>query len=163
MPTREYMSYRLQHDSQLLIADLGKYRTKTNFYSRHSVWESARRIEGDVWWRGLCASQPLQPLACRLLTARPSVGECERDWSVQGAIHTKTRKRLSNEKVERVKCIKQNLKYSSFAISPKQTVGKTRTGKETQAIVGYQKDFFEWALTDSESESDATSDVESES
>jgi len=146
----------------VVMADLANYRTKTDFYSRSYLWESAKTLGPDIWWRGFCASQPLQTLACRLLSARPSVGGCERDWSVQGAIHTKTRNRLKNERVEKLKSIKQNLRYSSFAIGENKSDGKVKTGNEKagDSVEEFENDIFEWPVTDSES--DVSSDDDDE-
>lgn len=103
-------------DKALLMADLAAYRTNTDFYQREYLWESANSLQPAVWWRGLCASQPLEPLASRLHSVPPTSAGCEKDWSLQASIHTQKRKRLKNERIKKLKAIKQNMQYTANAL-----------------------------------------------
>ncbi|CAH0561745.1 unnamed protein product [Brassicogethes aeneus] len=86
-------------DGGKLIANLAQYRTRTGFFSRESIWKCLINTNPDVWWQGLCTTQPLTPFASRLLNGIPSSAACERNWSAHGNIHTSLRNRLSGQRV----------------------------------------------------------------
>ncbi|KAK3918205.1 Zinc finger BED domain-containing protein 4 [Frankliniella fusca] len=118
----------------LVLADLAAYRTASGFYEREYLWESAKELKPTVWWGGLCASQPLEPLASRILSVPPTSAGCERDWSIQASIHSKNKNRFKNERVEKLKAVRQNLKYSVNALLPKKTKKKLAPSKSTENV-----------------------------
>ena len=128
----DYISKQCIHlnlDKAAIMADLASYRTCTGFYERDYLWESANSLKPAVWWGGLCASQPLEPLASRILSVPPSSAGSERDWSIQSSIHTKTKNRFRNDRVEKLKAVRQNLQYSTNALFPEK---KKRKPNETE-------------------------------
>jgi len=169
-------SIHLGLDKASVIADLAAYRTKSGFYSRDYLWDSANSVKPEVWWGGLCASQPLQPMASRFLSVPPTSGGCERDWSIQGAIHTKPRNRLKNERVEKLKAIKQNLQYSAHAlvtkkkkkkecpnVSPNSSFCSDGTRDEEEIVREMELVVSDWSDSDScgiSSDSDSDSDFD---
>jgi len=99
-----------------VVANLAEYRTKTGFYSLHTLWSSLQYLVDPVaWWNGLCTSQSLRPIAARLLQLPPTSAACERNWSTFNHIHSKKRNRTTNERVEKLVAVTANLKLSDCA------------------------------------------------
>jgi hypothetical protein len=102
-------SNHLKLDTGKVISNVAEYRSSSGFWSRKSIWESAKYINPTTWWSGLCTAQPLNPLASRLLQVPPTSAACERNWSAFGNIHTKLRNRLTTGNVEKLVAIRWNL------------------------------------------------------
>lgn len=94
-----------------VMSNVAEYRNSSGFWSRKSVWESAKHINSTVWWSGLCNGQSLNPLASRLLQVPPTSAASERNWSAFGNVHTKLRNRLSTANVEKLVAIRWNLDF----------------------------------------------------
>ena len=100
-----------------MLANLAELRTKTGFFSNDSLWMAVAYTKPAVWWGGLCADQPLYPLAQRLFNVPPTSASCERNWSTHGFIHSKSRNRLRNERVQKQVAIKSNLRFTANTVS----------------------------------------------
>lgn len=62
------------------------------------------------WWRQQDCSSNLKQLAIYSLSINPTMGAAERNWSVHGFIHSKTRNRLTNPRVQKLVYLFQNLR-----------------------------------------------------
>ncbi|XP_026278350.2 uncharacterized protein LOC113206468 [Frankliniella occidentalis] len=100
-------------DEGAVIASLAAFRTRTGFFAHEGVWRAADTCVPNVWWAGVCATEPIAPLARRILSLPPSVAECERNWKLRKFIHSKTRNRLLNERVRKLVATKAALKEPS--------------------------------------------------
>ncbi|CAH2006273.1 unnamed protein product [Acanthoscelides obtectus] len=110
------MARSLNLDVGKVVANLAQFRTKTGFFSRNSLWDSANRTHPVIWWQGLSTTQPLMPIASRILNGPPSSASSERNWSLHGLIHTSKRNRLSQDKIQKLVII-----HSNLVINEKQT------------------------------------------
>ncbi|CAH1997063.1 unnamed protein product, partial [Acanthoscelides obtectus] len=110
------MARSLNLDVGKVVANLAQFRTKTGFFSRNPLWDSANGTHPVIWWQGLCTSQPLMPIASRILNRPPSSASSERNWSLHGLIHTGKRNRLSQDKIQKLVSI-----HSNLVINGKQT------------------------------------------
>lgn len=55
----------------------------------------------------------------RLFNVPSSSAVCERNWSTHGFVHSKTRNRLTNVRVQKQVAIKTNLRFTANALSEK--------------------------------------------
>ena len=93
-----------------VMASLAKFRAKDGLWSGEGVWASAEHISAATWWKGLCRSEAVSPIASVILQIPPTSALSERNWSLFGNTHTKTRNRLTNDRVEKLVAIRSNLK-----------------------------------------------------
>ncbi|XP_064475765.1 uncharacterized protein LOC135389662 [Ornithodoros turicata] len=110
----DWLSSQAKHfhlDRGIVLSNFAEYRAHRGIWSRDGLWESAKHCSPSTWWEGLCAKQPLTPLACSLLQIPPSSASCERNWSEAGNIHTKLRNRLTTERVEKLLFVHSNLNF----------------------------------------------------
>ncbi|CAK9305029.1 unnamed protein product [Gordionus sp. m RMFG-2023] len=91
------------------MGNLAEYRSKQGFYKGAGIWESSIQTKQLIWWKGLCTNQPLCQVAVRCLSIPPSSASSERVWSAFGKIHSKTRNRIKNERVEKLISIRHNM------------------------------------------------------
>ncbi|KAM6453426.1 uncharacterized protein PHA67_019283 [Liasis olivaceus] len=94
-----------------ILSNVAEYRISSGIWARNAFWDSAKHIPPATWWQGLCTTQPLIPLASRLLQISASSAACERIWSVFVNIHTKSRNKLTCERVEKLVSIHANLTF----------------------------------------------------
>ncbi|XP_052130461.1 uncharacterized protein LOC113212587 [Frankliniella occidentalis] len=119
------MCTHLNYDCGLVISNLARFRNsegiwavkETNTGSFHSIWSAANHCTPSSWWKGICADEPLCPLACRILSLPASAAACERVWSGYSNTHTKKRNKLAVERVTKLVQIKSNLKLFSSVSS----------------------------------------------
>lgn len=109
-----------------VIANAAMYKSKSGFYGRPILWEVASQNDCDpvTWWKGLCANQPLQPIATRLLQLIPSSAASERNWSTHQLIHSKKRNRLLGKRVEKLVAVRSNLYLLD------ENIGKKKCSRE---------------------------------
>ncbi|MCF3329668.1 hAT transposon family protein, partial [Escherichia coli] len=53
-------------------------------------------ISSATWWKGVCGSEALFPVASIILQIPPTSAASELNWSLFGNTHTKARNRLTN-------------------------------------------------------------------
>ncbi|XP_041364336.1 uncharacterized protein LOC121379753 [Gigantopelta aegis] len=103
------MAHHLELDEGRVLACLAKYLAKDGLWKGEGVWASAQHISAATWWKGLCGTEILSPIASIILQIPPTSASCERNLSLFGSIHTKVRNRLTNAKVEKLVSIRSNL------------------------------------------------------
>ncbi|KAK6171875.1 hypothetical protein SNE40_018299 [Patella caerulea] len=103
------------------MASLAKYRSNDGLWKGESIWASSKYISASTWWKGLCASEAISSIASLILAIPPSSAASERIWSLLGTTHTKVRNRLPNERVEKLVCIRSNLKLFEADNDPSTT------------------------------------------
>lgn len=102
-------SFPMNEPTTNILANFAQYKSRDSVYSNQSVWESAQFVTPLVWWRGFFKSQCLSSVALCLFTIPPSSAACERIFSAFSLTHTRTRNRLSNERVSKLVSIRSNL------------------------------------------------------
>ena len=90
-------------------------------------------MSAATWWKGLCGSEPLAPVASIIPQIQPSSAASERNWSLFGNTHTKVRKRLTNVRVEKLVGIWANLGLLSLTQSHPQQGWKVTLKRKTQS------------------------------
>lgn len=86
------------------------YRRGT--FSNDDIWDAfdSYTDPGD-WWHERNASSPqLRELAILALSLHPTSGGAERNWSTHGFLHSKSRNRLTNPRIEKLVFLFQNLR-----------------------------------------------------
>ncbi|GAB0091238.1 hypothetical protein DMENIID0001_060560 [Sergentomyia squamirostris] len=77
------------------------------------MWADSDQMDAISWWKFWASSKSLTNglgfIAIRLLEAPATSASVERSFSMQGAIHTKTRNRLVDKRIEKLLYIKFNL------------------------------------------------------
>ena len=87
----------------IIWAQLLHYRAKSGVFSPSDIWEDAQLVDGVTWWKCHGTIAPnLQQLAITLLSIPTSSAVSERCWSVMGNIHSDSRNRLTDDKVEKL-------------------------------------------------------------
>ncbi|XP_040076165.1 zinc finger BED domain-containing protein 4-like [Ixodes scapularis] len=104
---------RMCLDVGKVLSNLAEYQVQSGAWSRKALEDSAKHIPPSTWWQGLCASEPLAPIACRLLQVPPSSAACERNWSKFSGVHTKSRNRLKGHRVQKLVFVRSNLELRS--------------------------------------------------
>ena len=99
----------LKLDTGIVMASLATFRAKDGLWRSESIWNSAKHVLSATWWKGICSGEALAPVASILLQIPPSSASSQRNWSVFGSTHTKSRNRLINQRVEKIVAIKSNL------------------------------------------------------
>ena len=95
----------------------GVYKELLDCWNRTGVFQNNIRWASFVnyrdpadWWRLQDCTQHLKDLAIYALSINPTTGAAERNWSVHGFLHNKSRNRLSNPRVEKLVYLFQNLR-----------------------------------------------------
>ena len=159
-----------------VLKNLAEFRTETGIWQNESVRNAASRLEPRIWWQGLCAEQPLESIASRLLSLPVSQAECERTWSCFDRVHTKKTNRMKNDKV--VKSVKflMNLAYASDLVKKKKapllqpkdnlaapdpelsSSSRESEGTEDASDTEVEFEYFNWQSVPSESSSESDED-----
>ena len=87
-----------------LLAELIKVMEKKSPFDNVFMWETASSSEDPIlFWRIYEGASPeLIKLATLALSIAPTSGSAEQNWSTFGFIHSKSRNRLTNERVEKL-------------------------------------------------------------
>ena len=67
------------------------------------MWDDAQLVDGITWWK--ChgnEAKHLQNMAIRVLSIPTSSAASERCWSAMGNIHSESRNRLTDDRVEKL-------------------------------------------------------------
>ncbi|XP_033988379.1 uncharacterized protein LOC117484064 [Trematomus bernacchii] len=115
------MSDHLGLDKGKVLGSLAKYRTKQGLWEGDGIWQACQHISAATWWKGLCGSEALAPVASIILQIPPSSAASERNWSLFGNTHTKVRNRLTNVRVEKLVGIRANLRLFEPDTEPSST------------------------------------------
>ena len=97
-----------------ILLNLANYKTREEKFSSDILWEStfSPKFNPRTWWAGLLEGEPLSKIASTLLSIPPSSASIERIWSQFSAVHSKSRNRLKNARVNKQIFIKSN--YNLF-------------------------------------------------
>ena len=146
----------LHLDCSKVMANLAEYRMNSDLWSRESVRNAAKSIKPHVWWQGMCAGEELTPIAARLLRLPPHSISSERVWSGYGRIHSKTRNRLKNEKVQKLVTLQMSLRLQSGQYPKKRSSKrKIRSVRQDEQEKDTERDLSDRSSTeDSSSEDD---------
>lgn len=118
----------LQIDQGLVMANLAEYRTNTGLFGLPKIMESSSHCSPDVWWKGLATNEAISPIASKLLSVPCTSAACERNWSVFGKVHTKSRNRLKIDRVEKLVAIRSNLNIvDNHRAAKKQRINEVET------------------------------------
>lgn len=90
----------LHLDEGNVLANLTKFHAKD---WKGEVWASAWCVSTATWWKGLCGSGALSPIASGMLQTPLTSAASERNWSLFGI------NKLANEKVEKLVAIRSKL------------------------------------------------------
>ncbi len=115
------MSHRLGLDEGKVLGSLAKYRTRQGLWEWDGIWQSCQHISASTWWKGLCGSEALAPVAYIILQIPPTSAASERNWSLFGNIHTTVGNRLMNASVEKLVAIRANLRLFEPDTEPSST------------------------------------------
>lgn len=75
------------------------------------VWKSFQNYEDPAnWWLEMGCSTTMKELAVWALSVSPTTGAAERNWSTHSFIHSKARNRLTNERIQKLVYLFQNLR-----------------------------------------------------
>lgn len=126
------ISGHLGLDKGKVLGSLAKFRTKQGLWKGDGIWQSCQHISASTWWKGLCGSEALAPVASIILQIPPSSAASERNWSLFGNTHTKVRNRLTNERVEKLVAIRANLRLFEPDTEPSSTRLDSDTEEEEE-------------------------------
>jgi len=115
------MSRHLGLDEGKVLGSLAKYRTKQGLWEGDGIWQTSQHISASTWWKGLCGSEALAPVASIILQIPPTSATSERNWSLFGNTHTKVCNRLTNAWVEKLVAIRANLRLFESETEPSTT------------------------------------------
>lgn len=87
-------------------------------------------IDPCVWWQTFAFNQSLFAIASRVLTIPPSTAASERNWSVFSNTHTKTRNRLTKDRVNKLVTVRANLRLNDSVIYEKSSSDASETEEE---------------------------------
>ncbi len=137
------MSHRLGLDEGRVLGSLAKYRTKQGLWEWDGIWQSCQHISASTWWKGLCGSEALAPVASIILQIPPTSATSERNWSLFGNIHTKVGNRLTNASVEKLVAIRANLRLFEPDTEPSSTRLDSDNKDESDVEEADMEDFDE--------------------
>jgi hypothetical protein len=101
----------LNFDVDGVLENLGQFCEKSGPYAPEVLWETAFNHKPASWWKVLCGSQPLAPIASRLLQLPCANTASERNWSQQADVHTKKKNRLKPEKARKLVTVRAYLNH----------------------------------------------------
>ena len=91
---------------------------RTGVFENSIRWASHSQYPdlGD-WWEKQHCSDDLKKLAIYSLSINPTTGAAERNWSIHGFLHSQSRNRLLNPRVEKLVYVYQNLRVRDKILS----------------------------------------------
>jgi hypothetical protein len=96
-------------DEIAVTVDIAEYRNKENLWSRDVIWRTAENMSPLTWWKGYCRTRHLSTVAMRILSIPATAAPCEWNWKTFSLIKTKKRNRLTNERMQKLVAVAQNL------------------------------------------------------
>ncbi|XP_013988342.1 uncharacterized protein [Salmo salar] len=103
------LSHHLNLDEGKVLASLAKFSTKQGLWNGDGIWQSCQHISPYTWWKGLCASEALSPIASVILQIPPTAAASLRLRAFFGKTKTKVGNSLTNNRVEKLVAIRANL------------------------------------------------------
>ena len=91
-----------KYDVNVILENLGEFCDRAGPYAPEILWEAAHSHKLATWWRVLCGSEPLAPIASKLLQLPCSNTCSERNWAQRGDVHTAKKNRFKPEKVRQL-------------------------------------------------------------
>ena len=82
------VSRHLGLDESKVLGSLAKYISKQGLWDGNAIWQSCQHTVSATWWKGLCGSDDLSPVASKILQIPPTSAASERNWSLFGYTHT---------------------------------------------------------------------------
>lgn len=82
-----------------------------------------------TFWKGICGNLPLSKIAIAILSMSPTSAASERSFSAQGAIHTKSRNKLTTNRSFALNYVNMNLKFLEPSKKKKKKSKKKNLGK----------------------------------
>ena len=100
---RTFLGNKEKEDFPVLWSQLLQYRAHTGVFASRIIWEDANLVDGLTWWKchGNGAPQ-IQKLAIKVFNIPTSSAASERCWSAMGNIHSESRNRLTDDRVEKL-------------------------------------------------------------
>ena len=103
-------------------------------YSGPLNWSSFKDYtDAGDWWSIQSCSQDLKDLATYALSINPTSGAAERNWSVHGFLHSKSRNKLANRRVEQLVYVYTNLRIRDSILSSTPDFFNTTEVEEDEA------------------------------
>lgn len=86
-----------------MYAQLASFNVRDQPYNNNTIWDEGvrRSFTSLLWWK-VHHHDELSDLAQDILSIQPTSGAAERNWSTFGFIHTKSRNRLLNTRVNKL-------------------------------------------------------------
>lgn len=76
------MSHHPGLDEGKVLGSLAKSRTKPGLWEEDGICQACHEIPASKWWKGLCGSEALAPLASIILQITPTSAASERNRSL---------------------------------------------------------------------------------
>lgn len=93
----------LSENDPNIMEDFSNFRYRSGgIWGNQFIWDSAKTTKTISWWKGLCRSSPLQNIAITILSTPPTSATKERSFSTFASLHTKSRNRLTTERVTKM-------------------------------------------------------------
>lgn len=103
--------YPAEGAAAAIYTELLRVWDREGSYSNKVIWESFSNYPDPAgWWQKQDCSDELKALAIYCLSINPTTGAAERNWSAHGYLHSKNRNRLTNERVQKLVYLFQNLR-----------------------------------------------------
>lgn len=93
-----------------IMCELMRFCNRREEYADETIWALASSANCIDWWASFIGDTQLSLFAQQLLSITPSSGSAERSWSTFGYLHSKSRNRLGNKRVEKLVFIYSNYK-----------------------------------------------------
>eukprot|EP00064_Thunnus_orientalis_P009549 superscaffoldBa00001221_g9573 len=102
------LSHHLNLDEGKVLGSFARYSAKQGLWKGAGIWSSCQHVSASTWWKGLCSSEPLSPVASAILQIPPTTGTCEHLQS--RFCNTKVQGSLSADRVQKLVAMQTNLK-----------------------------------------------------
>ena len=95
-----------------VMASLAEFRAQQGIWGDSSVWMSTKYISPLTWWKGLCSSEPISNVACRLMCLPVTLARNRLIPKVSN--HLAQYGALSEDTVARLAFVRGNLHFSTW-------------------------------------------------
>lgn len=100
---RKFLLMKFPQDFTVIWQQMLLYRAKTGIFTSKELWEDAKLVDAITWWKCFGSkTKHLQEVALAVLNIPTSSAASERCWSAMGNVHTTTRNRLTDERVDKL-------------------------------------------------------------
>ena len=118
------------------MTELANWLTKTDKFSetnRAYAWNNVGKSDELTWWEAWFPDTNLSKVVKAIYTVPLSAAATERNWSIRGAIHTKSRNRLKVATASQLTYIKHNTLIQNADLFKKRR-GKIYSSSSESAI-----------------------------